>query len=80
MTYIETLLKEKGISVYNFLLIEEGHIGLTIEMLVDFIYSMPSNMITDIEKTFRQIDFNNGNVKEYIDFLANGMVECMEMN
>ena len=76
MSYIETLLEEKNISAETLLLEEEGHINLTIEMLIEFIYSMPDEIIEKVEKTFRKIDFNNGDVMHYVTFLAKGMVEA----
>lgn len=76
--YIETLLEEKNISSETSLLENEGNIGLTIDMLIDFIYSMPHNIIAQIESTFGKIDFQNGDVMNYITFLAKGMVQSVE--
>ena len=73
--YIETLLEEKNISSETSLLENEGNIGLTIDMLIDFIYSMPNNIIAQVESTFGKIDFQNGDVMNYITFLAKGMVQ-----
>lgn len=77
MSYIETLLEEKNISAETLLLEEEGHINLTIEMLIEFIYSMPAKLIEEVENTFRMIDFKNGDVMHYVTFLAKGMVEAV---
>ncbi|WP_321437276.1 hypothetical protein [uncultured Bacteroides sp.] len=77
MKYIETLLEEKNINSETNLLENEGHFGLTVNMLVDFIYSMPANIVKQIESTFRKIDFLNGNVMNYINFLAKGMVKSL---
>lgn len=77
MSYIETLLKGKNISTETLLLEEEGHINLTIEMLIEFIYSMPAKLIEEVESTFRMIDFKNGDVMHYVTFLAKGMVEAV---
>ncbi|WP_042369809.1 hypothetical protein [Bacteroides neonati] len=76
--YIETLLEEKNISSETSLLENEGNIGLTVDMLVDFIYSMPKNIVNQVETTFRKIDFKNGDVMPYIEFLAKGMVQSVE--
>lgn len=75
--YIETLLDEKGISLEDTLLEKEGNIGLTIKMLIDFIYSMPVNIKRQIENTFRKIDFLNGDVMNYVNFLAKGMIKSI---
>ncbi len=77
MKYLQTLLKEKNINSETNLLENEGHFGLTVNMLVDFIYSMPANIVKQIENTFRKIDFLNGDVMNYINFLAKGMVKSL---
>ena len=75
--YIETLLKEKNISLDTYILENEGNFGLTIKMLVDFIYSMPVSIKKQVENTFRKIDFLNGDVMNYINFLAKGMIKSI---
>jgi len=75
--YIETLLKEKNISLDTYILENEGNFGLTIKMLVDFIYSMPVSIKKQVENTFRKIDFLNGDVMNYINFLAKGMIQSI---
>nr|WP_320058798.1 hypothetical protein [uncultured Bacteroides sp.] len=75
MKYLEILLEEKNISSETNLLENEGNFGLTIQMLIDFIYSMPANIRKQVENTFRKIDFMNGDVMNYINFLAKGMVK-----
>lgn len=77
MKYLETLIEEKGISLESNLLEDEGNFGLTIQMLIDFIYSTPANMKKKIEATFRKIDFLNGDVMDYVNFLAKGMVKSL---
>lgn len=75
MKYLEILLEEKNISSETNLLENEGNFGLTIQMLIDFIYSMPANIRKQVENTFRKIDFMNGDVMNYINFLAKGMLK-----
>ena len=75
--YIETLLEEKNISLDTYILENEGNFGLTIKMLVDFIYSMPVSIKKQVENTFRKIDFLNGDVMNYINFLAKGMIQSI---
>lgn len=76
-TYISALLNEKGISSEANLLENEGHIGLTIKMLVDFIYSNNKEVVKQVEHTFRMIDFKNGDTMHYVNFLAKGMVQSL---
>ncbi len=75
MKYLEILLEEKNINSETNLLENEGNFGLTIQMLIDFIYSMPANIRKQVENTFRKIDFMNGDVMNYINFLAKGMLK-----
>lgn len=77
MKYIQTLLQEKNISLDTTLLEGDSMFGLTVEMLLDFIYSLPNRVIKQIESTFRQIDFRNGNVMNYVEFLAKGMIKSI---
>lgn len=74
MSYIEILLKEKNIDLDTCLLEDEGHINLTIQFLIEFIYSLPNDIILKIENTFKEIDFKNGDVMDFINYIAIGMV------
>ena len=38
---------------------------------------MPNNIINQIENTFRKIDFLNGDMMNYIEFLAKGMIQSI---
>jgi hypothetical protein len=52
----------------------DGHIGLTWENLVDFCEQVsPSDQAAIIEM-LTKIDFNNGDVFHYLNFLMDGMV------
>lgn len=73
--YLTTLIEEKGKSLDDEIQIE-GHIGLTYEMLVDFIESMPEYH-DRIKRRIVQIDFNNGDVFRYLNYLAEGMVKSL---
>ena len=48
--YIETLLTEKNINLETSLLENEGNIGLTVNMLIDFIYSTPNKTVKHLER------------------------------
>ncbi len=74
-----TFLTEKGFynSEESDLLIEgakdkEIHIGLTVEMMVDFIIG--SGYAEPIKKTFVYMDFTNGDCLDYWKHLTNGMM------
>lgn len=73
-SYIEILLKEKNIDLHTCLLEDEGHINLTIHFLIEFIYSLPENEILKIENIFRTIDYKNGDIMDFINYIATAMV------
>jgi len=73
--YLITLIQEKGKSIDSTIQID-GHIGLTYEMLIDFIVSMPK-FHKEIRKTLVHIDFKNGDVFHYLNHLSNGMVKSL---
>ena len=71
--YLVNLITEKGVGIDSLINLE-GHIGLTWEMLIDFICSMPQYH-ESIRKTLVMIDFKNGDVFHYLNHLAEGMVK-----
>lgn len=71
--YIEQLLQEKGISKEREIEIE-GHIGLTLENVVEFVENMPKVMQEKIKATLVQIDHKNGDVMHFFTYIAKGMV------
>ena len=71
-TYLVNLITEKGRDLDDAITLD-GHYGLTWEMLVDFICSMPEYHQT-IRNTLVTIDFRNGDVFHYLTHLAAGMV------
>lgn len=75
MSYIEILLKEKKIDLDTYLLEDEGYINLTIKILIEFIYSLPKDIILKIEDTFRLIDYKNSDIMHFINYLATGIVK-----
>lgn len=77
-TYLQNLIEEKGKSLDSELNLE-GHFGLTYEMLVDFIMSVPEYH-EEIRKTLVTIDFRNGDVFHYFNHLAQGMVKAMGLD
>lgn len=74
-TYLTNLIEEKGKSLDTEISID-GHIGLTYEMLVDFIVeAKPYHK--QIRTTLVKIDFHNGDVFHYLQHLAEGMVKSL---
>ena len=55
-------------------IIIDGHIGLTYRMLVDYIHEA-KRYHRPIRNTLVAIDFKNGDVFHYLDYVAKGMVE-----
>lgn len=74
--YFKTFLSEKGIDLETDLQVE-GQINLQVGMLVDFVCSMPLEIQKKIQATLVKIDFANGNVMHYLNFLGKGMVESL---
>ena len=73
--YIATLIEEKGRSVDDTIDLD-GHFGLTYQMLIDFIH-VHSSYHKHIKDTLVMIDFKNGDVFHYLDYLAAGMVNSV---
>lgn len=76
--YLVDLIVEKGRDLDSEIGLD-GHIGLTWEMLVDFICGCDSATQGQIRNMLVRIDFKNGDVFHYLAFLANGMVESLGM-
>jgi hypothetical protein len=73
-TYLENLITEKGRSLEDNIELE-GHIGLTWNMLIDFIVDA-KEYHEQIRTMLVKIDFKNGDVFHYLTFLADGMVKA----
>lgn len=73
-TMLETMIEGKGIDIDKDLNIE-GQINLTTRTVLEFIYQMPTDIQKKVAKTFIQIDFKNGDIMHYIEYLANGMAK-----
>jgi len=70
--YLQTLIKEKGIELESEITLD-GHIGVTWQMLVDFIVEA-KEYHGEIRNTLVTIDFKNGDIFDYLTHLARGMV------
>ncbi len=74
-TYLEALIQEKGSELDQEINIE-GHYGITYEDLINFIGGM-KEYHQEIKSTLVKIEFHNGDVFHYLDFLAKGMVDSL---
>jgi hypothetical protein len=74
-TYLTTLIEEKGKSIETNIELN-GHFGLTYGMLIDYIEGA-KEYHGQIKTTLVKIDFLNGDVFHYLDYLAAGMVEAL---
>ena len=70
--YLETLITEKGVDLDGAIEIT-GHFGLTWSMLVDVIVDAVS-FHREIKEMLVQIDFMDGDIFNYLQHLAEGMV------
>lgn len=71
--YLTALIEEKGRSLDGEIVIE-GHFGLEWYALVDFIEKAPEHH-EQIRTMLVKIDFNNGDVFDYLTHLAKGMLK-----
>jgi len=76
--YLETLITEKGVDLDQEIIIE-GHFGLTYEMLIDYIDGA-KEYHAQIKKTLVMIDFKNGDVFHYLNYLAEGMIKALGLD
>lgn len=76
--YLTALITEKGKEMDQEINIEidgVSHFGITYETLVGYIASA-FDYHKQITKTLTQIDFKNGDVFHYLDYLATGMIKA----
>lgn len=82
--YITTLLEEKNIDLQETFVVDVrsdySHIYSYEQFVEDLAEFLKDNAVMQnkIRNTFVKIDFVNGNVKDYIDFLAAGMIMSVE--
>ena len=74
-TYLTNLITEKGVDLESEVGID-GHIGLTWQMLIDFIVET-KDYHQQIRTMLVKIDFANGDVFHYLRHLAQGMVKAI---
>ena len=74
--YITTLIEEKGRHTWDPLQVS-NHIGLAYVDLINWIEELPEKH-EKIRGALLQIDFCNGNVFHFLDYLAEGMGKCLD--
>lgn len=76
--YLTNLLTEKGItSNIDTDMNIEGHFGLTYEMQIDFICNQPASVQKQIRNNFVKIDFLNGDVNHFWEYITKGMLKSL---
>ena len=73
--YLKNLITEKGVDLETTINID-GHFGLTYNMLIDYI-AEAKEYHNQIKTTLVKIDFSNGDVFHYLDYLAEGMIKAL---
>jgi hypothetical protein len=77
--YLETLLTEKGISLNHTFEVKSdsifGNNYVPMEVVIEFIENLSPSIQEQIKKTLIQIDFKNGNVLHFLEYITKGMVE-----
>jgi|TARA_R110000782_G_scaffold139838_1_gene232320 hypothetical protein len=73
-TYLETLLQEKGVSQEYLFKAEEDIWGTTIisvKEIVDYICKSDREAQREAREAFIKIDFHNGDIKEFFQYITN---------
>jgi|GEM_PF-1827678 hypothetical protein len=80
--YITTLLNEKGISLeHTFEIKSDGIFGnhcVPLPVLLEFIESLDRRLQDQIRLKLIRIDYNNGNVLHFLEYLTNMMIQTSE--
>ena len=75
--YLTTLIEEKGHSIDEEITID-GHFGVTYEMLLDYIEGASPTDKKQIKNTLVKIDFLNGDVFHFLNYLGEGMIASVQ--
>jgi hypothetical protein len=77
--YLTTLLKEKGVSLeHTFEIPSDSPFGnhfVPMEVVLEFIESLDNQTQRKIKETLVLIDYKNGNVLHYMEYITKGMVQ-----
>lgn len=75
--FIETMMEEKGLNPDGYVE-KEGHINLSYRNLIEFIEGSVSEKDQEaIRDMLVKIDFANGDIEHYLNFLIDGMLKHM---
>lgn len=76
-TYLNTYLEEKGISKDEDIFINDGAIEhfLNVGVVVEFMTGLSQDDQQAIKKKLVQIDFFNGDIRDFLKFVARGMIK-----
>jgi hypothetical protein len=75
-TYLTALITEKGRSTDDGI-VREGHFGLTWQNLIEFCEAISPQDRKKIINTCTKIDFMNGDVFHFLNYLVDGMIQSM---
>ena len=76
-TYLTNLIEEKGKELDTPIKIE-GHFGMTLENVVEFICSLSEKDQKECRNKLVYIDFKNGDVFHFLQYIAEGMAKLAE--
>lgn len=74
--FFRTMAEEKGIIDQQFSVVVDGicHF-MEVNQIIDLIEMAPSHEQATAKKTFSMIDFKNGDLMHYIEFLAKAFIQ-----
>lgn len=82
--WFDTLVEEKGIDTEQVFEVDaDGVFGnhfIPFYVLREFVCGMPANIKADIKTTIVKIDFLDGAVENYLQYIAEGMVKVWEVS
>lgn len=73
--YLINLITEKGHSLDEELRSDQGHINLTWNTVIEFICNLPAHIKKDIRNKLVIIDFKNGDVFHFLNYIIDGMIK-----
>ena len=74
-TYLKNLITEKGHDLDEELKADEGNINLTWHVVIEFICNLQSHIQADIRNKLVVIDFKNGDVFHFLNYIVDGMIK-----
>lgn len=77
--YLETLIQEKDLENELMDVTAEGTdyiaVVMSIQDVIEFILTLPVSVKRDIRNKLVMIDFKNGDVMHFFNYIANGMLQ-----